>query len=140
MIRPLTNRQSVRRDAPRDTSDKGVRMEPLPTRRYAISEVADLTQLSPHVLRQWEKRIGKLRPKRTRGGRRYYEPDDIEIVRLIKYLIRHKGMKLEAINRYLNQEDYKKGVLPKSPDSALEIVRAMAKEVQEMITMLGRYL
>jgi DNA-binding transcriptional MerR regulator len=113
-------------------------MAELQERRYTISEVADLTQVSPHVLRQWEKRVGKLRPKRTRAGRRYYEPDDVELVRLIKYLMRHKGMKLEAISRYLNQEDYKKGVLPKSPDSALELVRAIAEEVRQLISKVQR--
>ena len=110
-------------------------MPEIEDRRYTISEVGALIEVSTHVLRQWEKRVHKLRPQRNRVGRRFYERDDIEMVRTIKYLVRHKGMKLEAVNRYISQEDYK-GTMPKSPDSAHELIVKVRTEVEAMLDEL----
>ncbi len=113
-------------------------MAELEQRRYSISEVADLVQVTPPMLRQWERRVARLRPKRTRAGRRYYVPADIEIVRLIKYLMRHQGMSLEAISRHLSQEDFKQGALPKSPTGALELVHRIADETKQLLARIER--
>lgn len=104
-------------------------------RRYTISEASELTGVSPHVLRQWEKKIAKLRPKRSRTGRRQYEPKDVEIIRTVKYFLRHKGMKLAAVNRLINQGGYV-GMIPKSPDAARALIGRIKTEVAAMLDMI----
>jgi DNA-binding transcriptional MerR regulator len=106
-------------------------------KRYTITEVSEMTGVSLHVLRSWERRIGKLRPKRTRAGRRTYTLDDIELVRTVKYLVKHKGMTLAGANRVINQEGHK-GVLPKSPESALNVIKKIQAEVRAMLEDLKR--
>ena len=85
------------------------------------------------MLRNWERCIGKLRPKRSRSGRRVYAASDVELVRTVKYLVKHKGITLAGANRIINQEGYK-GVLPKSPDTALELVHKLQGEVGALLT------
>lgn len=106
-------------------------------KRLTISEVSELTGISLHVLRSWEKRIGKLRPKRTRAGRRAYTSEDVELIRAVKYLIKHKGMTLAGANRTISQEGHK-GALPKSPESALSVIKKIQGEVRGMIEEIKR--
>ena len=101
-------------------------------RRYTISEVSEATGVTTHTLRQWEKQIAKLRPKRTRTDRRYYSKGDIDIVRAVMYLVRHKGMKLDAVNRYITQGDFQ-GAVPRSPEKALDLIAQVKAEVQAML-------
>jgi DNA-binding transcriptional MerR regulator len=54
---------------------------------YSISEVCAKTGLEPHVLRYWETEFSQLRPKKNSAGNRAYRDKDIDIVRLIKYLL-----------------------------------------------------
>ena len=63
---------------------------------YSIGEVCDLTGLKPHVLRYWEEQIPMLRPVKRSGGRRYYRPEDVDLVRLIDRLIHHEGYTLRG--------------------------------------------
>lgn len=60
-------------------------------RYYSISEVADLADLKPHVLRFWEKSISMLRPRRNRAGNRMYTERDIAIVLLVRKLLYEEG-------------------------------------------------
>lgn len=104
-------------------------------RRYRISEVSELTGVSLHVLRNWERRIGKLRPKRTRSGRRAYSEEDIALIRTVKYLVKHRGVTLAGANRIINQEGHK-GILPKSPESALNLIKKIQAEIHSMLEEL----
>ena len=62
-------------------------MEKSPEAYRTIREVADSLDLPQHVLRFWETRFPQIRPLKRAGGRRYYRPDDIERLRLIKRLL-----------------------------------------------------
>ena len=104
-------------------------------KRYRISEVSELTGVSLHVLRNWERCIGKLRPKRTRSGRRIYSEGDVELIRTVKYLVKHKGVTLAGANRIINQEGHK-GVLPRSPESALDLIKKIQGEIGSMLEEL----
>ena len=101
-------------------------------KRYRISEASELTGVSLHVLRNWEQCIAKLRPKRSRTGRRVYTAADIELIRTVKYLVKHKGVTLAGANRIVNQEGHK-GVLPKSPDNAIETIHKLQEELRAML-------
>ena len=71
-------------------------MDSLNKRYYKIGEVAEILGLPESTLRFWEKKFTVIRPRRTDGGTRYYTPRDIEIIQMIHYLVKDKGLKLEA--------------------------------------------
>lgn len=63
---------------------------------YKIGEVSALLGVTPSTLRYWEQCFPRLNPKRNAGGTRKYTPADIEQLRRIQYLIREKGLRVEA--------------------------------------------
>lgn len=63
---------------------------------YKISEVAQLLGLSTPTLRFWEKKFTILKPKRNSHGVRLYTPEDIETIRLVLFLVKQKGLKIDA--------------------------------------------
>lgn len=63
---------------------------------YKISEVATLVELPTSTLRFWESQFTIIKPRRNAHGIRYYTPEDIEIIRMIRYLVKDKGLKIEA--------------------------------------------
>lgn len=69
-------------------------------RFYRIGDVAELLQLPASTLRFWESEIPELKPRRTIGGARMYSPADIERLQIIRYLIKDKGLKLEAAREH----------------------------------------
>lgn len=71
-------------------------MDDLDKRYYKIREVAELLDLPASTLRFWEQNFTILKPKRTTHRARLYTPADIEILRMIRYLVKDKGLKLDA--------------------------------------------
>lgn len=71
---------------------------------YTIAEVEAMTGLSAEVLRQWERRYGFPRPKRTPGGHRLYALEDVEALRTIRRWLEEGSTPQAAIRRYLAQE------------------------------------
>ncbi len=71
-------------------------MDHIEKKYYKIREVADILGLPPSTLRFWESKFTLVKPRRNLGGTRFYTPADIEILRLIFYLVKDKGLKLEA--------------------------------------------
>ena len=63
---------------------------------YRIREVADILGLPQSTLRFWENEFTIIKPKRNEKNRRLYTSADIEIIRLVYYLVKEKGMKLDA--------------------------------------------
>ncbi|MDB5969107.1 MAG: MerR family transcriptional regulator [Hydrocarboniphaga sp.] len=64
----------------------------IPRKRYfAIGEVSELCDVKPHVLRYWEQEFPQLKPVKRRGNRRYYQQDDVLIVRRIRSLLYEQG-------------------------------------------------
>ncbi|MBO0664203.1 MerR family transcriptional regulator [Jiella sp. MQZ9-1] len=68
-----------------------------------ISEVAEELDLPQHVLRFWESRFAQIRPLKRGGGRRYYRPDDVELLRGIRYLLYVKGYTIKGVQRVLKE-------------------------------------
>jgi DNA-binding transcriptional MerR regulator len=68
---------------------------------HSISEVAELTELEPHVLRYWESEFEQLQPKKNRAGNRVYTERDIETVERIKHLLREDKYTLEGARQVL---------------------------------------
>jgi DNA-binding transcriptional MerR regulator len=69
-----------------------------------ISEAAEELHLPQHVLRFWETRFPQIKPLKRAGGRRYYRPRDIELLRLIKRLLYGEGYTIKGVQRVFNEQ------------------------------------
>jgi DNA-binding transcriptional MerR regulator len=69
-----------------------------------ISEVAEDLDLPQHVLRFWETRFTQIRPMKRGGGRRYYRPDDIDLLRGIRILLYGEGYTIRGVQRILKEQ------------------------------------
>ena len=78
-------------------------MDKSPDAFRTISEVAADLDLPQHVLRFWETRFSQIKPMKRTGGRRYYRPDDVELVRAIKGLLYGQGYTIKGVQRLLKE-------------------------------------
>lgn len=69
-----------------------------------ISEVAEDLDLPQHVLRFWETRFSQIKPLKRGGGRRYYRPDDVELLRGIRHLLYGEGYTIKGVQRILKEQ------------------------------------
>jgi DNA-binding transcriptional MerR regulator len=72
-----------------------------------ISEVADDLDVPQHVLRFWETRFGQIKPMKRGGGRRYYRPDDVDLLRGIRHLLYGEGYTIRGVQRILKDNGTK---------------------------------
>lgn len=71
-------------------------MDSLNKKYYKISEVAELLNIPASTLRFWEKNFTVIKPKRNDHGTRFYTPADIDKIAMIHYLVKERGLKLDA--------------------------------------------
>jgi len=69
-----------------------------------ISEVAEDLDLPQHVLRFWETRFTQIKPLKRGGGRRYYRPDDVELLKAIRHLLYGEGYTIKGVQRILKEQ------------------------------------
>jgi DNA-binding transcriptional MerR regulator len=69
-----------------------------------ISEAAKELDLPQHVLRFWETRFNQIKPMKRGGGRRYYRPDDVALLRGIRYLLYGEGYTIRGVQRILREQ------------------------------------
>jgi DNA-binding transcriptional MerR regulator len=69
-----------------------------------ISEVAEEIDVPQHVLRFWESRFTQIRPLKRGGGRRYYRPHDVDLLRGIRHLLYGEGYTIRGVQRLLREE------------------------------------
>ena len=69
-----------------------------------ISEVAQDLDLPQHVLRFWETRFKQIKPMKRGGGRRYYRPDDVELLKGIRHLLYSEGYTIKGVQRILKEQ------------------------------------
>ncbi len=79
-------------------------MEKSPGAFRTISEVADAIDLPQHVLRFWETRFPQIRPLKRAGGRRYYRPEDVDRLRLIKRLLYDEGYTIKGVQKLFKEQ------------------------------------
>ena len=79
-------------------------LEKSPEAYRTIREVADALDLPQHVLRFWETRFPQIRPLKRAGGRRYYRPDDIERLRLIRRLLYDEGYTIKGVQKLFKEQ------------------------------------
>jgi DNA-binding transcriptional MerR regulator len=82
-------------------------VEKAPDAFRTISEVADDLDLPQHVLRFWETRFAQIKPMKRGGGRRYYRPEDVDLLRGIRHLLYGEGYTIRGVQRILKDEGVK---------------------------------
>lgn len=90
-------------------------MEELTKKYYRIADVSALLGIPPTTLRFWETKFSDLRPKRNNGSQRLYTPNDIKLIQLIAFLLKDRGLKIEAAQDYIhnnrNDLDHRRQVI-----------------------------
>src|SRR5438045_5755950 len=69
-----------------------------------ISEVAEDLDIPQHVLRFWETRFAQIKPMKRSGGRRYYRPDDVDLLKGIRRLLYGEGYTMRGVQRILKEQ------------------------------------
>ena len=72
-----------------------------------IAEVADELDIATHVLRFWETKFPQIQPMKHSGGRRYYRPDDVELLRKIKHYLYDKRYTIEGVQKVIKEKGLK---------------------------------
>ena len=79
-------------------------MKKSPEAFRTISEVAEALDVPPHVLRFWETRFSQVKPVKRGGGRRYYRPEDVRLLRGIKGLLYDDGLTIKGAQKVLREK------------------------------------
>ena len=82
-------------------------MEKSPDAFRTISEVAQELDIPQHVLRFWESRFREIKPMKRGGGRRYYRPDDVDLLRGIRHLLYGEGYTIRGVQRLLREQGHR---------------------------------
>ena len=99
-----------------------------------ISEVASELDVPQHVLRFWESKFTQVRPLKRGGGRRYYRPEDVELLRRIRALLYAEGYTIKGVQRVL-RENPRKSVIEaeRSTAAAEDVASGLPKGQRERI-------
>lgn len=100
---------------------------------YSISEVADMTDVKPYVLRFWEKEFPLLRPKKNRGGNRTYQKREIALVNRIKHLLYEEGYTIEGARQKLKETQKQ----IRQDDKVRQSLVQIKKELMELERLLS---
>lgn len=108
----------------------------IPAKRYfTIGEVAELCDLKAHVLRYWEQEFPQLSPVKRRGNRRYYQRDDVILIRHIRELLYAQGFTIQGARQQLEKKP--KGIAQPQPTSLLSEVPSKANKTPVVQTIPG---
>jgi DNA-binding transcriptional MerR regulator len=96
--------EAARRELTPSSEGPGIRMEKSAEAFRTISEVADDLDLPQHVLRFWETRFVQIKPLKRAGGRRFYRPEDVELLRAIRRLLYGEGYTIKGVQKILKEQ------------------------------------
>ena len=107
-----------------------------------ISEVARELDLPAHVLRFWETKFSEIKPLKRGGGRRYYRPEDIQVLRRIQRLLHDDGYTIRGAQRILRDGSVRPGVTdtPSASDAPQPSMREQLLEIYEELLELRQQL
>ena len=106
----------------------------IPGKRYfTIGEVSDLCAVKPHVLRYWEQEFAQLKPLKRRGNRRYYQRQDVILIRQIRGLLYEQGFTIGGAKQRLTSEDAKE-----DSNQSQQIIKQLRMELDEILDILRR--
>ncbi len=107
-------------------------MQDLNKKFYKISEVAELLNIPASTLRFWEDKFTVISPRRNARGTRFYTPDDIDKISMIHYLVKQRGLKLDAAQEQIRRNP--SGVSRRH--AAVARLQAIRSRLQEMLKAL----
>nr|WP_240655193.1 MerR family transcriptional regulator [Rhodovarius crocodyli] len=123
-------------DATADTAEARVRKGAQAYR--TISEVAEDLNVPQHVLRFWEGKFPQLKPLKRGGGRRYYRPEDIALLRRIAGLLYSQGYTIKGVQRLLSDDTAPAADTPaQGVDAAMASLEAVAAELRDLLKRAG---
>jgi DNA-binding transcriptional MerR regulator len=109
-------------------------LPPIPGKRYfTIGEVSDLCAVKPHVLRYWEQEFPQLKPVKRRGNRRYYQRQDVLIIRQIRSLLYEEGFTIGGARQRLTGDSAKSDV-----SQSQQIIKQLRLELEQILKILRR--
>lgn len=100
---------------------------------YKIREVSEMLELPAPTLRFWEREFPDLKPRRNQGGTRFYTPADIETLRIIRFLVHDKGLKIAAAREQMRTN--REGLSRRS--DALERLRSVRASLKGLLESLS---
>ena len=99
-------------------------------RYYKIKDVAEILEVPQSTLRFWETEFPEIKPRRTSHNQRNYTPEDIETLRIVKYLIKDKGLKIDAAKECLRSNR-------RNVSRRIEIISSLSIVKEELKGLLG---
>ncbi len=119
------------------SSQRGTTVKDLPTipdkRYFTMSEASILCGVKPHVLRYWEQEFSELNPTKRRGNRRYYQFNDILLIRQIRTLLYEKGFTIEGARAKLSAGSCEVGLSVKTD----AVIKKMIVELENILKKLS---
>lgn len=108
--------------------------EGLDKKYYKISDVAEMLHIAASTLRYWEQEFPECAPRRSATRQRYYTPANIECLKIIHYLLKVKGLRIDAAKEQLksNRNNISKRM------QVIDILSKTRDELQEMLTALKK--
>ena len=107
-------------------------LPPIPAKRYfTIGEVSDLCAVKQHVLRYWEQEFPTLNPIKRRGNRRYYQRQDVILIRQIRSLLWEHEYTIAGARQKLASGESKR-----DSEQSRQIVRQVRIELEEILAIL----
>jgi DNA-binding transcriptional MerR regulator len=95
--------------------------------------VSELCAVKPHVLRYWEQEFPQLKPVKRRGNRRYYQRQDVLVIRQIRSLLYEEGFTIGGARNKLTGEEARTDT-----SQSQQIVRQLRNELEEVVKLLRR--
>ena len=109
-------------------------LPPIPAKRYfTIGEVSDLCGVKPHVLRYWEQEFPQLKPVKRRGNRRYYQRQDVIVIRQIRGLLYDEGFTIGGARQKLEGDEAREDV-----SHSQQVIRQVRAELEEILKLMRR--
>src|SRR6056297_2241250 len=109
-------------------------LPPIPGKRYfTIGEVSELCAVKPHVLRYWEQEFPQLRPVKRRGNRRYYQRQDVMLIRQIRSLLYNQGFTITGARAQLSGDGAREDV-----SQSQQVIRQVRVELEDLLSILRR--
>ena len=112
-------------------------MDKSPEAFRTISEVAVDLDVPKHVLRFWEGKFSQLRPLKRGGGRRYYRPEDVNLLRGIRQLLYGDGYTIKGVQRILREQGVRY-VMTHSEETADGSAQAAVTEIPDVAADAAR--
>ena len=106
----------------------------IPGKRYfTIGEVSDLCGVKPHVLRYWEQEFPQLAPLKRRGNRRYYQRQDVMLIRQIRSLLYEHGFTIGGARQRLSGEEARLDI-----NQSRQIMQQLRTALEDVLIILKR--